>query len=152
MTHTPTGAEERKAMRSAPWRAVPLALVLVLALWSCNGPNRGTHTQPSSSSGLNVVVTASPNTISANGGTSTIQVKVFDMNGQLVDGAPVTVTASPASDDANTASGVTTRGVFTTSFHAKQVAAGTQLTSSPGTVIITASVEDAVATTQITLF
>ena len=60
MTHTPTGAEERKAMRSAPWRAVPLALVLVLALWSCNGPNRGTHTQPSSSSGLNVVVTASP--------------------------------------------------------------------------------------------
>ena len=152
MTHTPTGAEERKAMRSAPWRTVPLALVLVLALWSCNGPNRGTHTQPSSSSGLNVVVTASPNTIPSNGGTSTIQVKVFDMNGQLVDGAPVDVTASPASDEAFHVSGTTTRGIFVTSFHAKQVAAGAQLTSSPGTVIITASVEDAVATTLITLF
>ena len=152
MTHTPTGAEERKAMRSAPWRAVPLALVLVLALWSCNGPNRGTHTQPSSSSGLNVVVTASPNTISSNGGTSTIQVKVFRTNGQLVDGAIVDVTASPASEAGFHVTGPAPRGIFVTTFHAQQTTAGTQLQSQPGTVLITASVEDAVATTLITLF
>jgi len=152
MTTVPTRAEERKAMQSAPWRAVPLALVLVLALWSCDGPNRGTHTQPSSSSGLNVIVTASPNTIPSNGGSSTIQVKVFDTNGQLVDGALVVVTASPASDAAFKATGTTTRGIFVATFHAQQTAVGAQIQSQPGTVIITATVEDAVATTLITLF
>jgi hypothetical protein len=152
MTTVPTRAEERKAMRSAPWRAVPLAFVLALALWSCNGPNRGTNTQPSSASGFHVVVTASPNTISSNGGSSTIQVKVFDTNGQLVDGAPVDVTASPASDQGFHVSGTTNRGTFTTTFHAQQVAAGAVIQSTPGTVLITASAEDAFATTEITLF
>ncbi len=133
-------------MRSAPWRVVPLALVLALALVSCNGPNRGTNTNPSAASGFTVVVTASPNVIPSNGGTSTIQVKVFDVNGKLVDGASVQVTASPSSDAANTTTGTTVRGTYITSFHSP--VAG----SRPGTVIITATVEDAFATTEITLF
>ena len=146
MTHAHPWAREGKPMRRTPWRAVSFVLILGLALWSCNGPNRGTNTQPSAASGFNLVVTASPNTIPADGGTSTIQVKVYDTHGQLVDGAFVTITASPASDDANTASGTTTRGVFTTSYHSKVGS------TRGGTVIITASVQDAYATTLITLF
>jgi hypothetical protein len=139
-------------MRSALWRAIPLVLVLILALAGCSGATRG-DTQPSSASGLNVIVTASPNTIPANGGSSTIQVKVFDTNGQLVDGAQVHVTASPSPAGAlDPASGPTTRGIFVTALSFPAVAPGTPLTVRPGTVIVTASVEDAVATTLITVF
>ena len=146
MIHAHPWAREGKPMRRTPWRAVSFVLILGLALMSCNGPSRGTLTQPSAASGFRLVVTASPNTIPADGGTSTIQVKVYDTQGQLVDGAFVTVTASPASDDANTTSGFTNKGLFTTSFHSKTGS------TKPGTTIITASVEDAYATTLITLF
>jgi len=152
MMPTRTRAGERTPMRSALWRAIPLVLVLILALAGCNGPNRS-DTQPSSASGFNVIVTASPNTIPANGGSSTIQVKVFDMNGQLVDGAPVNVTASPSPAGALApASGTTNRGIFVTTLSFPAAVQGTALTVRPGTVIVTATVEDAVATTLITVF
>ena len=133
-------------MRRTPWRAVSLVLVLGLALMACDGPNRGANTQPSAASGFSLTVTASPNTLRP-GGTAVIQVKVFDREGRLVDGAFVTVTAAPAALDKGAASGFTIRGVYTTTFQAGDPTEPTQ----PGTVIITATVEDAFATTLITV-
>jgi hypothetical protein len=121
-----------------------LALVLALALMSCDGPSRGSNTQPSAASGFLVTVTASPNVIPANNGNSVIQVKVFDRDGRLVDGATVTVSASPAISPQNVVTGTTTRGIFTTVYNTQN--------AQPGTVIVTATVEDAVATTTITVF
>ena len=144
MTHTHAWATEGTPMGRTPWRAVSLMLVLGLALMSCDGPNRGSATQPSASSGFNVVVTATPNTIPANNGASVIQVKVSDTTGQLVDGAAVTVSASPATAALSVVTGFTTRGIFTTVY--------TTTNARPGTVIVTATVEDAVATTLITVF
>ncbi|MGH7318621.1 MAG: hypothetical protein ACRELA_03195 [Candidatus Rokuibacteriota bacterium] len=129
-------------MRRTPWRAVSLVLVLSLALMSCDGPNRGANTQPSSVSGFLVVVTATPNVL-RNEDTAVITVTVTDRQGRLVDGATVTVTASPADAGVNTVVGVTTRGFFTTTYRVENVP--------PGTAIITAVVEDAVATTLITI-
>ena len=102
MIHAPTWATEREPMRRTSWSVVPLAVVLGLLLWGCNGPNRGANTQPSSASGFFLNVTASPNTVrgkeagsaSEFGGCATIQVKVFDTNGQLVDGVTVVVTTT----------------------------------------------------------
>ena len=133
-------------MRRTPWRAVPLVLILGLALVSCDGPNRGTSTQPSAASGFQVVVTASPNVLRP-GGTAVITVKVFDTQGRLVDGAPVVVTSSSAKEDKGVAIGTTTRGVFIATFQIAQPSEGV----APATVIITATSEDAFATALITV-
>lgn len=129
-------------MRRTPWRAVSLVLVLGLALMSCDGPNRGANTQPSSPSGFSLVVTASPNVLRS-GDTAIIQVTVFDARGLLVDGAAVTVTASQTDEGTNIARGTTVRGTFTTAVRLEG--------APPGTVTVTATVENAVATTFITV-
>jgi hypothetical protein len=132
-------------MRRTPWRAVSVVLVLTLALASCDGPSRGPNTQPSAASGFFITVTASPNVL-RDGGTAVVQAKVSDTAGRLVDGATVTLAASgPApAGQLGATSGPTVRGIFTTTFQAADPA-------QPGTVIITATVEDAVATTLITI-
>ena len=159
MMPTRTRAGERTAMRSALWRAIPLVLVLILALAGCSGPTRG-DTQPSSASGLNLMVAASPNVLragttaaggSTTGGCAIVQAKVFDTNGQLVTGATVTMTStlgqfqsSPGTTFVGSVSATTTaQGVFTAVLCAQAVT---------GTAIVTASVEDAFATTNITIF
>lgn len=142
-------------MRSAPWRAVSLVLILGLVLMSCDGPNRGSNTQPSSAQGFLIVVTASPNVVRGataggedTGGCAQIQVKVFDTHGNLIDGAFVSGTSSLGvfrlgTEDLLNFVGVTTRGFLTRTWCAK---------AERGTAIITATVEDAVATVLITIF
>ena len=127
-------------MRRTHWRAVSLVLILSLALVSCNGPSRGTDTQPSSASGFLVTVTASPNVLRPPDST-TVTVKVFDRQGRLVDGAAVVLSASFT---AAPAAGFTVRGFFTAILVAP-------VGSPKGTSIITATVEDAVATTLVTV-
>ena len=156
MMPTRTRAGERTPMRSALWRAIPLVLVLILALAGCSGPTRG-DTQPSSASGLNLMVAASPNVLragttaaggSATGGCAIVQANVFNTNGQLVTGATVTITStlgqfsSPSTGSA--VNGPTTaQGLFTAVLCAQTIT---------GTAIVTASVENAFATTNITIF
>jgi len=133
-------------------------LVLSLAVMSCNGPNRGTNTQPSSASGFLINVVASPNSLrgatpgtdEAQGACASIQVKVFDVAGRLIDGARVTVVTTlgrfPASgnrQESVAVQGFTIRGVYTDVLCAK---------AERGTAIVTATVEDAVATVTITIF
>ncbi len=175
MTHAQTRATEGTPMRRTPWRAMSLVLLLGLALWACDGPNRGTNTQPSAASGENIIVTASPNTLKADGKSQAIvQVKVFDTHGNLIDGATVSLAATngtvtttaptvgvvtgtggggagtPAtSPTAGTGANTTaTAGVTTRGLLTATFTAGT----TPGTAIVTATVEDAVSTTLITLF
>ena len=156
MMPTRTRAGERTPMRSALWRAIPLVLVLILALAGCSGPTRG-DTQPSAASGLNLMVAASPNVLragttaaggSATGGCAIVQANVFNTNGQLVTGATVTITStlgqfsSPSTGSA--VNGPTTaQGLFTAVLCAQTIT---------GTAIVTASVENAFATTNITIF
>jgi len=156
MMPTRTRAGERTPMRSALWRAIPLVLVLILALAGCSGPTRG-DTQPSAASGLNLMVVASPNVLragttaaggSATGGCAIVQANVFNTNGQLVTGATVTITStlgqfsSPSTGSA--VNGPTTaQGLFTAVLCAQTIT---------GTAIVTASVENAFATTNITIF
>ena len=156
MMPTRTRAGERTPMRSALWRAIPLVLVLSLALAGCSGPTRG-DTQPSSASGLNLMVAASPNVLragttaaggSTTGGCAIVQANVFNTNGQLVTGATVTITStlgqfsSPSTGSA--VNGPTTaQGLFTAVLCAQTIT---------GTAIVTASVENAFATTNITIF
>ena len=127
-------------MRRTLWPAVSLVLILGRALMSCDGPNRGTNTQPSAASGFLVTVTASPNVVRPPDAT-TVTVKVFDRQGRLVDGAFVTLNAS---FNVAPTTGFTVRGIFT---QVLILPAG----SPRGTVIITATVEDAVATTLVTV-
>ena len=156
MMPTRTRAGERTPMRSALWRAIPLVLVLILALAGCSGPTRG-DTQPSAASGLNLMVAASPNVLragttaaggSTTGGCAIVQANVFNTNGQLVTGATVTITStlgqfsSPSTGSA--VNGPTTaQGLFTAVLCAQTIT---------GTAIVTASVENAFATTNITIF
>ena len=156
MMPTRTRAGERTPMRSALWRAIPLVLVLILALAGCSGPTRG-DTQPSAASGLNLMVVASPNVLragttaaggSTTGGCAIVQANVFNTNGQLVTGATVTITStlgqfsSPSTGSA--VNGPTTaQGLFTAVLCAQTIT---------GTAIVTASVENAFATTNITIF
>jgi hypothetical protein len=124
-----------------------LVLILALAVASCDGPNRGTNTNPSAAGGFNIVVTASPNVLRAGTGGLTgdcaiVQAKVFDTHGQLVDGEPVQFTAGNATPP-TPATTTTIRGIAQTTF-----CAGTR----PGTVTVTAAAEDAFGTTQITVF
>ena len=147
-------------MRRTPWRVVSSVLILGLAVASCDGPNRGSKSQPSSASGFQIQVVASPNAIRGatagtteqQGGCSTVQATVFDLNGKLVDGAIVTLTATlvrfpaasnPSRPESVGISGFTTNGFLTDTVCAK---------SERGTATITASVEDAFATTLITVF
>ena len=73
-------------MRRIPWLALSLVLGLGLALAACDGPSRGTNTQPSAVQGFQINVVASPNTVAAApetsestaGGCAQVQAKVFD--------------------------------------------------------------------------
>src|SRR3990172_6171372 len=90
-------AIEGKAMRRTLSRVVSLVFVVGLALIACDGPNRSQ--QPSSASGFRVTVSISPNTLrgatpgsgEAQGSCGAVLVKVFDLSGNLVDGAAVFV-------------------------------------------------------------
>lgn len=142
-------------MRRTPWRAISVLVILGLALLSCDGPNRGTNTQPSSASGFHLVVTSSPNAVrgatagvpEGDGGCALIQVEVFDEQGRLVDGVEIVVTTTlgrfKLPDDKVGGFLITSRGVATAGWCAK---------GERGTAIITASAEDAFATTTITIF
>lgn len=140
-------------MRRTPWRAVSLVLVLGLALMACDGPNRGTNTQPSAASGFRLTVTVSPNVLRASlvqggdGGCAVVTIKVYDTHGNLIDGAVVSVTSTlgvfKLPDDKVGGTLPTTRGTLTVGFCAK---------NQTGTGIITATAEDAVATTLVTIF
>jgi hypothetical protein len=144
-------------MRRIPWLAVSLVLGLGLAFAGCDGPSRGPSTQPSAVQGFQIIVTASPNTLPAKleasdataGGCALVQAKVFDRTGQLVDGALVFFTTSHCCFAGTTDVDIvavqqpTRRGIATAPFCATDVR---------GTAIITAAVEDAFATTLITIF
>ena len=144
-------------MRRIPWLALSMVLGLGLALAGCDGPSRGTNTQPSAVQGFQIILVASPNTVAAApatsentaGGCAQVQAKVFDRTGQLVDGAIVTFTASLCCFAGETdvdivgITSTTRRGIATV------VWCGTD---QRGTNIVTSSVEDAFATTNITVF
>jgi hypothetical protein len=156
MIDTRTGGTERQPMRGLSWSLMSLGVVLGLTLVGCDGPNRGAGTQPSSPSGFFIDVTASPNTVrgaepggaSEFGGCATVQVKVFDTFGRLVDNADVTVT--------------TTLGIFRRGTESFVGLSGPTINglalfawcsqSERGTSTITATVEDAHDTTFITIF
>jgi hypothetical protein len=133
-----------------------MVFVLGVALVGCNGPNRSN--QPSSASGFFLELSISPNSLrgqtagsgEAQGACAIVQVRVFDTAGRLVDGALVAVTTTlgrfpptSARSEAVGVVGFTTRGVFTDVLCAK---------AERGTGILTATVEDAVATTTFTVF
>jgi hypothetical protein len=140
-----------------PWGLVLCVLILGAALASCDGPNRGSNTQPSSASGFIVDLVASPNVLRGQtagsgeeaGGCALVQAKVYDTKGQLIDGTPVVFTTTlccfGGADEVNIVSQVvpTFRGVATVTFCAKR---------ERGTATITAAVEDAFDTVLITVF
>lgn len=130
-------------------------LLLGVALVSCDGPSRGSNTQPSAVSGFSVAVTASPNVVRGatagsgqdTGGCSQIQV-VVSKSGQLVDGVDVIGSATlgvfrVGTEDFLGFVGLTTRGTLSRIWCAK---------SERGTAIITVNVEDSTATVMITIF
>jgi hypothetical protein len=159
MTRARTRTAEREPMRRMPWRLM-LVLVLGAALAGCDGPNRGSSTQPSAASGLILDLVASPNVVPGAragstaaptvGGCSLVQAKVSNTLGQLVDGVPVLFattlccfTDSPTSAQAFSQTATTTRGTATVTFCG---------TTDRGTSTITASVEDAFDTVLVTVF
>ena len=155
MTRTRTRATERKPMRRMPWGPILCVLILGAALASCDGPSRGSNTQPSAVSGYLVTVTASPNVVRGvtagssqdTGGCAQIQV-VVTQNGNLVNNVEVIGTSTlgvfrVGTDDFLNFTGTTTRGVLSRTWCAK---------SERGTAIITVNVEDVTATTLITIF
>jgi hypothetical protein len=123
---------------------------------SCEGPNRSQN--PSSASGFNITVAISPNVLrgatpgtnEAQGGCAQVTAKVFDTLGQLVDGVFVSLTttlgrfpgANPGQEFV-AVGGPTVRGIFDFPLCAK---------AERGTGTITATTEDAVATTLFTVF
>jgi hypothetical protein len=132
-------------------------LLLGVALASCDGPNRGSGTQPSSASGFILDLVASPNTIPGQpagsedeaGGCAVVQAKVSDTKGNLVDGAAVSFTTSmccfagPTGVDVVGATVSTVRGTANITFCGKQVR---------GTATITGTVDDAFDSVLITVF
>lgn len=141
-------------MRRTLWRAVSMVFVVGLALIGCDGPNRSQN--PSSASGFNVTVAITPNVLrgatagtgESQGGCGAAIAKVFDVNGRLVDGAPVTLNTTLGRFAGTTGefvavSGFTTRGVFELTLCAK---------AERGTGTITATTQDAVATVLFTVF
>jgi hypothetical protein len=155
MTRARTGATERKPMRRTPWRPVLCALIAGVALASCDGPNRGSSTQPSATSGFLTTVTASPNVVRGatagsgqdTGGCAQIQVTVTQdgklVNNVEVDGTTTLGVFRVGTSDFLNFSGTTTRGVLSRTWCAK---------SERGTATITVTVEDSVATVLITIF
>jgi hypothetical protein len=155
MTRARMRATEREPMRRMPWGPVLCVLILGAALASCDGPSRGSNTLPSAASGLELVVTASPNVVRGatagsgldTGGCSQIQV-VVSKAGELVDGAEVTGSATlgvfrVGTEDFLNFFGITTNGTLTRTWCSK---------SERGTAIVTVNVEDATATVLITIF
>jgi hypothetical protein len=160
MTRARTRTGERELMRRMPWRLMLCVLVLGAALAGCDGPNRGSNTQPSAASGLILDLVASPNVVPGAragspaapmvGGCSLVQAKVSNTQGQLVDGVPVLFattlccfTDTPTSAAAFSQTETTTRGTATVRFCG---------TTDRGTSTITASVEDAFDTVLVTVF
>ncbi|MGH7358522.1 MAG: hypothetical protein ACREJR_06900 [Candidatus Rokuibacteriota bacterium] len=144
-------------MRRTPWGLALCVLILGAALTSCDGPNRGSNTQPSAASGFilhlvaspNVVRGASPGSGEEAGGCSLVQAKVSDVKGNLIDGATVSFTTSlccfAGPDEVNiVGTTVTTiRGTANVVFCGK---------AERGTANITAAVQDAFDTVLITVF
>jgi hypothetical protein len=143
-------------MRRTSWRAVSLVVILALALAGCDGPSRGPNTQPSSASGHLIVLTANPNVLRAanpdstsdDGGAALVQAKVFDRQGNLVDGAVVAFSTTlgtfrQGTTDFLAVAVTTNRGIASIAFVAQDQV---------GTALITATVEDASVTTKITIF
>jgi hypothetical protein len=140
-----------------PWGLVLCVLILGAALASCDGPNRGSNTQPSSASGFIVDLVASPNVLRGQtagsgeeaGGCALVQAKVYDTKGNLVDGVLVQFTTTlccfAGPDEVNIVGTAvnTLRGNATVTFCAKK---------ERGTATITAAVEDAFDTVLITVF
>jgi hypothetical protein len=132
-------------------------LLLGAALASCDGPNRGSSTQPSAASGFIVDLVASPNVLRGTtggsgeeqGGCALVQAKVYDTKGNLVDGVLVQFTTTlccfAGPDEVNIVGTAvnTLRGNATVTFWAKK---------ERGTATITAAVEDAFDTVLITVF
>jgi hypothetical protein len=157
MTRARMRATEREPMRRMPWALMVCVLILGAALASCDGPNRGSGTQPSAASGLMIDLVASPNVVRGQtagsgveqGGCAIVQAKVFDTKGNLVDGVAVSFTttlccfAGPTEVNIVGATQNTLRGVATVTFCAKK---------ERGTATITAAVEDAFDTVLITVF
>ena len=144
-------------MRRMPWALMLCVLILGAALASCDGPNRGSSTQPSAASGFMIDLVASPNVLRGAtagsqeeaGGCALVQAKVFDTKGNLVDGVAVSFTTTlccfAGTDQVNIVGTTvnTVRGVATVTFCAKR---------ERGTATITAAVEDAFDTVLITVF
>jgi hypothetical protein len=157
MTHARTRVTEREPMRRTPWGLVLFALIIGVALASCDGPNRGSNTQPSAASGLILDLVASPNVVRGQtagsgeeaGGCALVQAKVWDTKGNVVDGVLVQFTTTlccfAGPDEINIVGiGVTTiRGVANVTFCGKR---------ERGTATITAAAEDAFDSVLITVF
>jgi len=146
-----------KPMRRTSWGLALCVLILGAALTSCDGPNRGSSTQPSAASGFFLDLAASPNVVQGAapgsgeeaGGCALVQAKVSDIQGNLVDGVDVEFTTSlccfAGPDEVNiVGTTVTTvRGTANVTFCGK---------AQRGTANITAAVQDAFDTVLITVF
>jgi hypothetical protein len=145
-------------MRRTLWRAISVVLVVGVTLLGCTGGGPNRRQNPSSASGFNIDVEITPNVLrgatpgtnEAQGGCAQVTAKVFDELGQLVDGAFVNMTTTlgrfPGPNPGQefvSVGGPTIRGIFDFPICAK---------AERGTGTITATVEDAVATTVFTVF
>lgn len=144
-------------MRRTPWGLALLVLILGAALASCDGPSRGSNTQPSAASGMILDLVASPNVVRGAtagsgeeaGGCALVQAKVWDTQGNLVDGIAVRFTTSlccfagPEQINIVGTTVNTLRGTANVTFCGK---------AERGTAIITAAAEDAFDTVLITVF
>jgi len=157
MTRARIRATERKPMRRTPWGLALCVLILGAALTSCDGPNRGSSTQPSAASGMILDLVASPNAIPGAtpgsgeeaGGCALVQAKVWDTAGNLVDGIAVSFTTTlccfAGPDEVNIVGTTvnTLAGTANVTFCGK---------AERGTATITAAVQDAFDTVLITVF
>jgi hypothetical protein len=139
-----------------PWKLMLCVLLLGVALASCDGPSRGSSTQPSAASGFILDLVASPNVVRGQvagsedeaGGCAIVQAKVSDTKGNLVDGAVVSFTTSLCCFAGGTSVNVvaaavpTVRGTANITFCGKQVR---------GTAIITGAVDDAFDSVLVTV-
>jgi hypothetical protein len=157
MTRARAWATEREPMRRMRWGLLLCVLLLGVALTSCDGPNRGSSTQPSAASGLILDLVASPNAIpgitngtgDSGGGCALVQAKVSNTSGHLVDGVPVNFTTSMCCFAGGTDINVVGLTVSTNRGTANVTFCGTK---TRGTAIITASAEDAFDSVLITVF
>jgi hypothetical protein len=144
-------------MRRMPWGLMLCVLLLGVILAGCDGPNRGSSTQPSAASGFILDLVASPNVVRGQtagsgeeaGGCALVQAKVSDTKGNLVDGAAVSFTTTlccfAGADQVN----IVGTTVFTTRGTANVTYCGKR---ERGTATITAAVDDAFDTVLITVF